>query len=733
MSYKKRTYDTDEITLRKVFAKSDVDNTNIPGMRVLTADGAGATYWAIPSTLGMNPSFNQINTTAGNFKADLSYNIFRITTNDIGSAQGPGKNNLVLYNQSFNEVDVSGNNTLHAFDSNTQQLQTTLRFAGTNGINIRSDPINNTVYFDSIGVPVSTSLYSFQKARVLSNISSIYSDISTPTGYFLNAASPSAALTFVGLGDVELFPDGNNNAIWVSLNQSTGSISSLTSLIQGISTGYVTNQQFSTGVGAVSTIAYSNFSTSVSTSYGINSNLSITVFNLPFNQYTLLAQYNAGFSNLAVGISTISTNYTPLPALFSTSIGINNRISTFNIPSSVCTVNVYGGNVTGFTAGVVIYDPADLSTFSTTYGVALNNMSITTTILTFQVSTLSTLATAGLSSLSTAITLQGNSNVGSTLRGLGSAGYVSTQTLYSSIIGLGSAGYISSQSLYSSIQGLDKNFASTTAGLGTSGYISSSSLYSSLQGLGTFGFLSSLSSSLISTRTIILSSITFRDTSLDIDQLLAVKNNQLQLNGAAITGGGGSGIQFFSTSFTSTIFFMGNQPTVYATPDGTDTGGFFSTANVYLDKFSTYINNNSKVFIDYYYNLVLSKFNAPGSPLLDYNADLPLYSFSTGILYNKVLDYNNVLTDVSVYTIPTYNINYATTINYSNVISRSQRFQLNTNNVIQTYGTPLEVFHYIKGFYNEGDGSNYYFSGFNSSTVRIYANPNTAISVSIQN
>ncbi len=53
MSSKRRSYDTDEITLRKIFAKSATDNRAIGALRVLTADGTGGTYWAVPSTLGV--------------------------------------------------------------------------------------------------------------------------------------------------------------------------------------------------------------------------------------------------------------------------------------------------------------------------------------------------------------------------------------------------------------------------------------------------------------------------------------------------------------------------------------------------------------------------------------------------------------------------------------------------------------------------------------------------------
>jgi hypothetical protein len=55
--------------------------------------------------------------------------------------------------------------------------------------------------------------------------------------------------------------------------------------------------------------------------------------------------------------------------------------------------------------------------------------------------------------------------------------------LASSITGLGTTGFISTI-------GLDARFASTTANLGTAGYLSSSQLFSTIQGLGTAGYAS---------------------------------------------------------------------------------------------------------------------------------------------------------------------------------------------------------------------------------------------------
>ena len=123
------------------------------------------------------------------------------------------------------------------------------------------------------------------------------------------------------------------------------------------------------------------------------------------------------------------------------------------------------------------------------------------------------------------------SQLNSTLNGLGTLNFLSTLTLTSTIIGLGTAGYISTaganqESITSTLQGLgsagylstvsfsnvistsfyDTNTSSTIKGLGTTGYLSSiqwsnvisTSFYdtnttSTVEGLGTFGYLSTLS------------------------------------------------------------------------------------------------------------------------------------------------------------------------------------------------------------------------------------------------
>ena len=93
----------------------------------------------------------------------------------------------------------------------------------------------------------------------------------------------------------------------------------------------------------------------------------------------------------------------------------------------------------------------------------------------------------------------------STTIGLGSLGYISSAGslqagLTSTVVGLGTVGYVSTQSLYSTIESYNfistPSLTSTTIGLGSLGYISSAGslqagLTSSIIGLGTVGYLSS--------------------------------------------------------------------------------------------------------------------------------------------------------------------------------------------------------------------------------------------------
>jgi hypothetical protein len=49
------------------------------------------------------------------------------------------------------------------------------------------------------------------------------------------------------------------------------------------------------------------------------------------------------------------------------------------------------------------------------------------------------------------------------------------------------------------------------------------------------------------------------------------------------------------------------------------------------------------------------------------------------------------------------------------------------------YTTPIKVFHIIDSFYDNGDGSSTYYSGFTNLSGVLNVNSTTALTISIQN
>lgn len=422
----KKSYDTDEITLRKVYARTST-NTAVPAMTVLTADGTGGTYWAIPSTLGYNPSFNQIATDAGTFTASLPYNTFTLSQGGgIGFVQGAATNQMYIYSKGFNQITAVGGNTLYGFSNNV--TTPTLNFAGTNGISLQANPATNTLTFTGNGIPISTTLNSFQSLKVFPSLSTPTGQISSLSGFtVLSANNYSSILTLAGTGQISLTSDYNANAVFIGLNASTLVTSNLTSII--VSTTNVTTSSFT----LIDT--YSQLQKNL---YSYNGNLFLNGVAVSGAAASLVTSVNAG-SNIIMGPSGSG-----------------------------------GGTQGDVTVNV------DMSFLA------------------------------------------------STVIGLGTAGYIST-----------GGGSINATGLVSTANLVSLVSTANLATLVSTSYLASQ-LRSTVLGLGTSGYLSSLNTRSLSTGTVFTSSISFIDTSLNTKQLLAVNGGTLQLNGSAITGGGGT-------------------------------------------------------------------------------------------------------------------------------------------------------------------------------------------------
>lgn len=275
----RRTYDTQIITVRQVNALN-FNNSVIDAQRVLTTDGAGGTYWAVPSSLGSFGAVNELVINNKSFVADLSYNRFYISTaQGMGCVTNSTTKLITLYSKGFDTIDISGGNTIYS--SSNSIISPTFTLVGGNGINISSDPITRSIYIQGGTPMVSTGIYGYSRLKVISNASSItVSTINNSNTNVLNATSPSTVLSFAGVGDVVLSTNVTQNIVFVGISSFTsrgyndlsgvayGTFSSCMSTVSSLFTNNVTVGILSNSFGG------SLVSTTTSLDYKINRNAS---------------------------------------------------------------------------------------------------------------------------------------------------------------------------------------------------------------------------------------------------------------------------------------------------------------------------------------------------------------------------------------------------------------------------------------------------------------------------
>ena len=470
MASSRRTYDTDFITLRTVYAQNS-NNVKIPALYALVADGSGGTRWSIPSTLSTNPSFNQIITTGGTYTADLSFNTFRLFAGQgIGMVNGtPGSNETFIYAKAFNQIDISGADSLKSFSNGI--LTQSVKFATAENayIQLRTDSDTNTLFIDGpMTQTISTGYYGFNKFVIIPSVSTIQTNLTAYPKNTLFADSQSTQITFAGVNDLILSTNYSTNQVFFTVSSFTAAgylalsgetFSVYNRLISTISSGFVTVPNFSTGAINLSTLSFSNASSVNSSIFGVSTYFGgrFDFLNSLISTRATIEQLNTVTGNFQISISSFSTNYMSYTDYISSAAGILNQISTTLFLSGISTIYVYDGNLINFSVGSITYDQSDISTLST----ATNSRIIST---------------------NTALSAQNEGNLlstFSTVLGLGTLGYVSSTQLTSTTQGLGTIGYISTTQL-----------TSTIAGLGTFGYISTAQLISTVAGLGTLGYIS---------------------------------------------------------------------------------------------------------------------------------------------------------------------------------------------------------------------------------------------------
>ena len=330
MASSRKTYDTEIITVRQVNAYN-TNNSLIPALNVLTSDGAGGTFWAIPSTLGVSPAINTLVVDNTALTSDLSQNQISILTGPgLGSYADNLTKTATFFSKGFTTFDVSGGNTINAYSNSI--VSPTVKFVGSNGISISSDPILGYLYFNGQNLAISTGIYGYSQINVTSNTAD-------PSGnLYLTAQSPSTVLNVKGTGDIVL-------------------------------TANVESNLFTIGISSFNSREYLNISSIVYNSYG--STLS-TVSSLFADNITASTINGASISSLLSTSAYLQTriqnnetnvmqNYTNIDVfkLLSTSITNNTRqinaglVSSISFASSI-NINQFRGTLQGYSNSLAL-------------------------------------------------------------------------------------------------------------------------------------------------------------------------------------------------------------------------------------------------------------------------------------------------------------------------------------------------------------------------------------------
>jgi hypothetical protein len=257
-------------------------------------------------------------------------------------------------------------------------------------------------------------------------------------------------------------------------------------------------------------------------------------------------------------------------------------------------------------------------------------------------STVTSLGTLGyISSAQLISTVAGIQNINNFTENLSSLGYISTAALTSTVVGLGTAGYVST----SAFTGF---FTSTVAGLGTVGYISSLSLNSTINNLGTIGFISTanlqstvdslatvgyISSSMLKSTVNSLGTMGYVSTFDLISTTIALSSMKanirfdntttVNVQNANVTFTNVGTLIYTSTIFASTILYSGNNMTTIEAAIPKLHELQFSTASINFSPFSSIIDSNSRITLDFYPTIAFTKLATGANNV----AMLPISSF----------------------------------------------------------------------------------------------------------
>lgn len=471
--------------------------------------------------------------------------------------------------------------------------------------------------------------------------------------------------------------------------------------------------------------------------------------------------------------------------LFSTTASLLNYVASYNVGSAISSFVVYG--TANFFSSISISElfiySQDVSTLSTAVGVQFESVSSslgyneygwatssqlissivgiggTGIVSTGQLlSTVGGLGTAGyISSLQLTSTTSGIVNTlfpplfTSTVVGLGTAGYISSPQLISTVRGLGTAGYISSSQLISTVSGLSNagfintNFLiSTVEGLGTAGYISSSQLQSTIiglggsgtvstgqlvstvMGLGTYGYISTASlvsttQFLFSTGTYISSGNLVSTTRGLLGAFTIVNSGDIYITGGTVNVTNANNIIYLSSFMYSTFTYKGNNGQIAASNTGSVL--YFSTANLQLDQFSSYITNRSLISIEVLPTFLFDRLAYTLNDWTTNGLKVPQRIYmSSFIQFGRSNYFSSQMSQTMMYPI-------AYDSNTSNLYNQPIKINITGSQLAPTYNQqPYTLSHYVPNGISLGNTN-----GFSNSNVTCFFGSTNSLFLSIQN
>lgn len=422
--------------------------------------------------------------------------------------------------------------------------------------------------------------------------------------------------------------------------------------------------------------------------------------NLPVAaQYILTAdgQGGLGWQSIFDNMSSISGNdgsgigYLP-STIYSFSTSILSFSSIQGVGFSTLSTSIGNGGIPGSITGPQLFSTVD-SIFNPATYISTGNLFSTAAYFLQNdfaggASNASTILGQGFIStgqFSTAVfnleTLN-QSSLTSTVRGLGTTGYISSAQLQSTVLGLPNFGYISTAALRSTVTSIYSVTASNTT--------------SSLIGLGTFGFVSSQT---------LLSSTDGLVRNINVDRA----GNLIAYN-SRITISSLQSLAFLSTFTNSSITYKGTNGLTLASTTGRDM--YWSTGQLQINSHSNYLTTSTKITVDVFPTYVFCAMNLINTT--------QVFEMST------MIQYRNTIVPESVTT--SYMVANGFQSGYSNFYNTPIRLQLTANTMTSNLAEQYVVTHRLVNSLSSN-----LTGGIQNSNLMVYMASTNSIFLTFQN